>query len=215
MLFSRKPKELVIENGVLVEYNEQNPLYAPNIVIPAGVREIGSCVFQSQSIDGVTFPYGLEKIGSSAFYDVWGLTSVNIPATVRVVGESAFHECRDLTTVVFSGSNTQIGYAAFEGCENLKNISLPQNLKTIAPSLFRYCYSLTSVTIPSTVEDIGGFAFTHTGLRSLVIPTSVRRIACEDLFAGSDKLERLVLPSGFKCYEHMMGINKRCIVTYH
>lgn len=215
MFFSRKPKELVIENGVLIEYNEQDSLYAPNIVIPSGVREIQHGVFKAQSIDGVTFPYGLEKIGSAAFYDVWGLTSVNIPATVRVVEDSAFNDCRDLTTVVFSGSDTQIGYAAFDGCGSLKNISLPYSLKKISASMFRYCSSLTSVTIPSTVEEIGAFAFTHTGLRSLVIPTSVRRIACEDLFAGSDKLERLVLPSGFKCYEHMMGINKRCIVTYH
>ncbi len=215
MFFSRKPKELVIENGVLVEYNEQDPLRAPHIMIPSGVREIQHGVFQAQSIDGVTFPYGLEKIGNAAFYGVWGLTSVNIPATVRVVGDSAFNDCRDLTTVVFSGSDTQIGYAAFEGCGSLKSISLPYSLKKISASMFRYCSSLTSVTIPSTVEEIGAFAFTHTGIRQLVIPRSVKCIACEDLFTGSDDLERLVLPSGFKCYQHMMGINKRCIVTYH
>ena len=55
--------------------------------------------------------------------------------------------------ITFDGDITSIGYNAFYGCE-----------------------SLTSITIPYSVTEIGGYAFSHSGLTIVSIPDSVTSI---------------------------------------
>ena len=62
-------------------------------------------------IDGTT--YKCTSIGSYAFFNCIGLTSVTIPNSVTSIGLRAFSECSGLTNVTIPNSVTSIGYEAF------------------------------------------------------------------------------------------------------
>lgn len=70
--------------------------------------------------DNTTF--SVKGIGSYAFYDCIGLTSVSILASVEDIGERAFDGCTGLTSVTIPSSVTSIGNNAFNGCKSIKSI---------------------------------------------------------------------------------------------
>ena len=49
------------------------------------------------------------SIGSGAFFNRYGLTSVTIPSSVTFIGKSAFQQCHDLTSVTIPSGVTSIG----------------------------------------------------------------------------------------------------------
>jgi len=61
------------------------------------------------TIDG--FP--VTSIGSEAFADCTGLTSVTLPSSLKSIGDLAFYGCSKLTSLKIPSSVTSIGYWAF------------------------------------------------------------------------------------------------------
>ena len=59
---------------------------------------------------------GTLGIAGGAFYDCYGLTSVDIPNSVTSIGERAFEDCYSLTSVTIPTSVSSIGNAIFSGC---------------------------------------------------------------------------------------------------
>ncbi len=121
---------------------------------------------------------GTKWIGSSAFRNCTGLTSVTIPNSVTSIGNSAFAECTGLTgELVIPNSVTSIGEWAFEWCASLTSVTIPNSVTSIGRYTFSSCSGLTSVTIPNSVTSIGEWAFEHcTSLTSMTIPNSVTSI---------------------------------------
>ncbi|MCX7429414.1 MAG: leucine-rich repeat domain-containing protein, partial [Planctomycetia bacterium] len=58
-------------------------------------------------------------IGSGAFYNCTGLTSVTIPSSVTSIGGNAFAYCSGLTSVTIPSSVTSIESYAFAFCSGL------------------------------------------------------------------------------------------------
>lgn len=139
------------------------------------------------------------------------LTSGRISIPNRVVLETeegaAFHNV------------TAIGPAAFNGATSLTEVVLPRQLKIVGPEAFRNCTALKSIALPETTETLYGSSFRNTGLESMDIPASVRKIgtcalaenkslkeinfhSVQDVeleahaFAGNPILEKLLLPAG-------------------
>ena len=94
------------------------------------------------------------------------------------IGSYAFEDCSGLTSVTIGNSVTSIGKSAFEGCSSLTSVTIPTfairhipktNLQTvvitsgdtIGESAFYNCSGLTSVTIGNSVTSIGSFAFSY------------------------------------------------------
>lgn len=98
----------------------------------------------TQHYFSVCFP-NASYIGSYAFYNNFGLKSIDCPRVTAISG-SAFYECRELTTVSFPLCSSMQSYAFYE-CYSLASANFP--VLSIVPSLgFKQCSSLTTAIFP-------------------------------------------------------------------
>ena len=110
------------------------------------------------------------SIGSYAFCECSGLTSVTIPNSVTNVGTSAFGYCTNLTNVTIGTGVTSIGSSAFSNCSGLTSVIIPNSVTNIGYSAFSNCSSLTNVAIGTGLMSIGTSAFHDcSGLMSFAV----------------------------------------------
>ena len=76
--------------------------------------------------------YAVTEIGSSAFENCIGLTSVTIPNSVTVIGSDAFFNCSGLESLSGGENLSTIGSNAFWGCNKLINSSKITTTQTTA-----------------------------------------------------------------------------------
>ncbi len=172
------------------------------VVIPStlydyyDVTSIGSGAFKDcTGLTSITIPNSVTSIGSGAFSGCTGLTSITIPNSVTSIGEAAFSGCTGLTSITIPNSVTSIEYCAFSGCTGLTSITIPNSVTSIGKSAFSYCTGLTSITIPNSVTSIGEAAFEGcTGLTSITIPNSVTSIG-GFAFDGCTGLTSVTIPN--------------------
>ena len=75
----------------------------------------GGDVTVLDTIDGLP----VTTIGSCAFNECTGLTSITLPDSITTIEWSAFEGCTSLTSITLPNSVTTIGFSAFEGCTGL------------------------------------------------------------------------------------------------
>lgn len=112
-------------------------------------------------------------IGSYAFYNCTGLTSITIPNSVTSIGHDAFQNCSGITSLTIPSSVTDIGNSAFYGCSSIKSITFPTNLKTIGEYAFQNCSSLAEVICQSATPPSANkyyMVFSGCGNPFLVVP---------------------------------------------
>ena len=172
----------------------------------------------SQSYKGaLTIPeqvngYSVTSIGSNAFYNCQGLTSVNL-SSARVIGQNAFRNCTGLTSVNFC-SEVYIDIRAFRGCTSLTSVNIEScvihqeafsgctgltSVKlgecAISYYAFRDCVNLTNFEISGYVNDIYSYAFENCkSLKELYIPEGLRFIH-DFAFSGCRSLNNITLPN--------------------
>ncbi len=207
-----------------------------SITIPNSVTSIGEMAFYGcsgfpvennlryadtylvEAVDKTLSTYSIKEgtkwIGSYAFSDCTGLTSITIPNSVTSIGERAFDGCDGLTSPIYNThcfaympcsykgayiipeGIKQIAGGAFKGCSGLTSITIPNSVTSIGGYAFYECSSLTSITIPDRVTSIGGYAFEFCeSLTSIAIPNSVTSIGTL-AFAYCSGLTSVTLGSG-------------------
>ena len=152
------------------------------------------------SIQVINISDDITRIGSYAFYNIKGITSITIPESITSVGGQAFYNCSGLTSVVWKAINcptvpnnwvyrSSITSFTFDdkvevipsylcsGLSKLTSITLPENLTHIGNDAFYGCSSLASLVIPSKVIAIGGQAFYNCSqMTSLVVPSALNQL---------------------------------------
>ena len=138
--------KIISATDLTVEITSGDNKYTGEVIIPSTIT------YKSKVLAVV-------KIGSYAFEDCTGLTSIEIPNSVTSIGGVAFYGCTSLKSVVIPNSVTSIGFSAFYYCKSLTSITIPNSVTSIESYAFRGCTGLTSVVIGNSVTSIGEAAF--------------------------------------------------------
>ena len=191
----------ITSNGVLFNSDMTVILCYPaksagaSYTIPNSVKEIGNYAFcQCSLLNEIVIPYGVEKLGLTAFGYCTGMYNINIPPSVTSIGGGAFSGCSALTDIVIPDSVTFLGSIAFRECTSLKSITLSNNLTIIYGSTFSECKSLESIVIPDSVVSVEDRVFCYCeSLKSVTISNSLTSIR-EYCFLGCTSLENVEIP---------------------
>ncbi len=144
-------------DGVL--YNKDNTTL---IKVPEAKTEINK------------YSENLKTIEDNAFRNS-SVKEVELPETVKYMDESVFAFSK-IEKVMLPETIAEIPEMCFYGCGNLKEVVLPEATKTIKANAFSNCTSLENIYLPYGIENIEGAAFHCAGIKSVVIPDSVKNI---------------------------------------
>ena len=70
------------------------------ISFPSSLKGIEQCAFSKSGLTKAVFPYGINKIGSRAFYKCQDLSYIYLPKSITLIESSAFYDCNFLERVV-------------------------------------------------------------------------------------------------------------------
>ncbi|MBQ7454926.1 MAG: leucine-rich repeat protein [Clostridia bacterium] len=130
-------------------------------------------------------------IDEGAFWFNMYLESLGLPATLETVGENNFVSCFYLER--WDVAEGCIGYMSPDGevlfTRDGKTLvhgsyyvgydgpyAVPEGVEVLAPYAFNGCFCLEEIVLPASLREIGGMAFTYSGLTALRIPAGVTRL---------------------------------------
>ena len=149
-----------------------------SVTIPNSVTSIGVYAFQHcSSLTSVTIGNGVTSIEYGAFQGCSGLTSIEIPNSVTSILGGAFENCSSLTSIDLPNGLNEINDKTFGNCVSLDKIVIPESVTTIGNKAFEGCCSLISAELPN-VTVIYESAFANCGLKSLTLPSTIKKIWC-------------------------------------
>ena len=193
-----------------------------SVTLSDGLTYIGNQAFyQCSSLTNIVLPESLTTIDEYAFQEA-GLTKLVLPGNVTALGYQSFRDCTSLESVVMqAGAPIDIGgnvfardtalktvviecrvdhfddIAPFYGCRGIEYVSLGEGNTEVKDEMFANCINLKTVVLPNTITSIGKLAFYNTGLTSIVLPDSVKRID-ERAFGLCASLTYVYMPEGLE-----------------
>lgn len=188
------PAERVLQAGL---YTNDDLVY--ELVVPEGVEEIADSAFAGlATLNRITLPATLTKIGAHAFEGCIGLKEIDIQAKEMTgIGEAAFKGCSELKSITILEGITEIGNSTFEGCQKLEKVKMPKaGVTRIGDNAFADCAALTGLQLTAGLESIGKKAFLRCGWKDAQIPDTVTSIGDRAFYSGS--MTKLKLPAGME-----------------
>ena len=174
------------------------------------VTVIGQLAFASNDIiTSVIMPDSVIIIDTAAFCGCDNLSTVVLSKNLERIQDEAFNNSQNLSNITLPDSLIYIGSTAFAHCKSLKHITIPakcfadvdENFISYANTMMIFSYSgLETLEFAEGVEYIPNAAFSHTNLKEVVVPGSVKIIS-KSAFAGCEKLEKVTLNEGIKSIE--------------
>ena len=121
-----------------------------NLNIPESVTFIGDMAFSDIAVPSVVIPGGVKEIGSGAFQRNPNLTQVVVVEGVEVIGGCAFGVCHNLETVVLPSTLKRIDSHAFMAWQKLKDFYCYSAVPEMGSNLFEISYD------EGHPDDMGG-----------------------------------------------------------
>lgn len=154
-------------------------------------------MFGWSALESIHLPARLTKIPNFFFEGCTALKTVEFEENSKLttLGNAVFRYCESLESFTMPDSVTTLEGTTglFLECTSLKTVKLSENLTTIGQYMFRYCSALESLEIPASVKTINQYAFQSSGIRSMVIPSTVTKFGNTGLneFKDCENLERV------------------------
>ena len=168
-------------------------------------------MFYGSNLHSVILPEGITDIELFAFGSNKSLSSVNIPNTVKTIRNGVWQDNHALTSIVIPNSVNRLGSGVFANCKKLSYVKISENVDFIESQLFRSCVNLRSLELPKKTKWIHAWAFSYSGIETLVIPAEVKDVG-EGILKGMVSLTKLTiegvkmdtktLGNGFKDYKN-------------
>lgn len=141
---------------------------------------------------------GLQYIGNNAFNGSGIGGEIVLPDSIRYLGSYAFYDCKGITSIYIDGPfdlKSDIGDSAFAGCTSLEDITFADRcgVKEIGVEAF-WSTSIRTIQLPDQVETIRSGAFGDTPLTEFVMPSSVETLYYS-VFEGCSQLKRVEFQS--------------------
>lgn len=166
------------------------------VVIADGVTTIGESLFDScKNLSKVTLPSSIESIGSFAFCFCTSLTEIKLPEGVKSIGTDAFYSTK-IKSLTIPSTVSDLTAGSLESMNELESITVADgnaNFASVNGVLFNKAkttlilYPLAKVgtkyAVPGSVTEISRGAFDTKLIKTIVIPSSVKKI---NSFAFSD-----------------------------
>lgn len=118
-------------------------------------------------------PDGVTAVEESGFLHCWSVESVSMPSSLVKLGPSAFHGCGLMTNIAIVEGLAEIGFWAFNNCSSLVTISLPASVTNITGAPFLNCAALTNITVDPAnpaYRDLDGVLANKAGTTLLTYP---------------------------------------------
>lgn len=157
-----------------------------SVVLPTKVTLFKNNAFKNSGLTSITFPDSVNELSfnQKAFVDCASLETITFPVGITAVGDQSkskyetFKGASSLTTVINFGDVQTVGNGVFQNCPLLSSIDI-SGMTYINANSFNGCLNLKSVTLNSGVTGIAKQAFLGTGLKSIVLPSSISEIAID------------------------------------
>ncbi len=153
------------------------------------------------------------NINRTGDYFLWRLfnnvTDLTIGDKVTEIPNSMFDGNSELQNVTIGTGVKYIGEYAFRSCgtsdtvEELK-VEMGVNVDSLATYAFQNCKKLKTISLPSTLNIIESYAFQNSGLTSLSIPASVKRVGYY-AFQGCESLTNINIEESDEPLEFVTG----------
>ena len=160
------------------------------------------------------------ELGSRAFYNCSGLTSLSLPSGITSIGGNAFSGCSGLTSLSFPSGITSIGGYAFSGCSGLTSIYVyAEKLPNMGSDVFDGCDAKKcTVYVPKGTYDdywlseFGYFEniveFDPTGINNVITSNDTKELSRYSLNG-----QRLSAPTkGLNIVKYSDGSVKKVVV---
>ena len=112
--------------------------------------------YYKRTLQKISFPTNLVRIGYAAFYNCSGLLSVEVPATVTSMGASAFSSC-GLKSVILPPTKISYYGWAFDNCDSLVTATTPYT--NDGGNIFMGSNNLRTIIVPEGVTTLKDGAF--------------------------------------------------------
>ena len=124
-------------------------------------------------------------------FESWGIEELIIPANIQSIESYAFANCKKLKKVSIEG-NTVIAKNAFEGCLNIVSFEIKHHNGKINPIAGKTGLpKVSNIVIPEGTQVLDTDCFAKWGLKTIVIPSSVKEIRAAAFAANP--LESIVI----------------------
>jgi hypothetical protein len=195
------PEKIEVDNAkYTVTAIEEGAFYecpATEISLPSTLETIGKKAFYKSSVTSIDFSSTkITSIAEETFYES-KIETISLPSALESIGDRGFYRSCLKSIDLSKTKITSIGKEVF--CNNsdaafmLETVILPPNLETIGYMSFAYT-GIKSIVIPSSVTSIGEYAFWNSSyLQSIEIPSSVTSIG-KYAFGMCNCLTGFVLP---------------------
>lgn len=138
-----------------------------DLVLPEGLREVGTGAFNSSGITSVVIPSTVTDIGES-FRFCKNNKRIEIKAPIKIYKATSFEGNDNLEEVILPDTLEVIEDRAFFDYSKLKIRELPPNLRIIGAKAFAECKNIVEIVLPESLISIGEGAFEDCDIYSII-----------------------------------------------